>query len=656
MKQLKKLLLLSSLCLPSLLLFAQPEVQRKEKGMLVMEDVPDIPAALDARMSQYQNTRSASIVDWLPNGKGMLISTRFAETPQLHLVEMAGGARKQITFFNEPIGGASFCPNPSRNAFLFSKDVGGNENYQVFYFDLAKGDYKMLTDGKSRNSGGRWNNKGDRFVFTSTKRNGRDNDIYVADINAPEKAQILLETNGSWSTNDWSPDDRYLTIGNYVSINESYLHILDTQTKKLSQVTITQSKEKHTLGGGAWTADGKGLFIISDEGSEFNTLRLYDLATQKVRNITANIPWDIEGFNTSKNGKYAAFLANENGAGKLYLLDPKSLKYTPVPNLPMGQIGGLEWHPTEPKLAFTMTSSQTSGDVYVYDIRKKKLERWTYSEVGGLNTNDFIEPSLIAFESFDKDGANQRKIPAYYYKPKGKGPFPVVINIHGGPEAQFTPAFSPTTQFYLNEMGIAVIAPNVRGSSGYGKTYLQLDNGFKREDSVKDIGALLDWIAKQPDLDASRVAVMGGSYGGYMTLASMCHYNDRLKCGIDVVGISNFVTFLENTQEYRRDLRRVEYGDERDPKMREFQNQISPTTNVHKINKPLFIVQGLNDPRVPASEAEQMLKAVRANGGQAWYLLAKDEGHGFRKKGNRDFYNNAVILFLGKHLLGKENW
>jgi dipeptidyl aminopeptidase/acylaminoacyl peptidase len=632
------------------------EVNRKEVGMLVMEDVPEIPSALAERMTQFQNTRSAGIADWLPSGKGMLISTRFAETPQIHLVEKPGGARQQITFFNEPVSGGSMCPDAGRNAFLFTKDVGGNENYQIFYYDLDKGSHRMLTDGQSRNSGGRWNNQGDHFVYTSTKRNGRDNDLYIADIKAPENAEMLLETKGSWYAADWSPDDRYLSVGNYISINESYLHILDTKTKSLTAVTIGKGKEKYTMGGGAWAADGQGIFIISDEGSEFNTLRFYDIKSKKARNISANIQWDVENFDLSSDRQHAAFVTNENGMSKLYLLDPATLQYKAVDQLPVGQLGNLKWHPSEPKLAFSISTAQTSGDVFVLDTRNGDLERWTYSEVGGLKTDAFISPTLIEFNTFDKDGKKPRKIPAFYYKPSGKGPFPVVINIHGGPEGQFTPSFSPTTQFYLNEMGIAVIAPNVRGSAGYGKTYLQLDNGFKREDSVKDIGALLDWIAQQPDLDASRVAVLGGSYGGYMVLASMCHYNDRLKCGVDVVGISNFVTFLENTQDYRRDLRRVEYGDERDPKMRDFLNKISPTTNVNKISKPLFIVQGLNDPRVPASEAEQMLKAVRGNGSEAWYLLAKDEGHGFRKKGNRDFYTNAVVLFLGQHLLDGKTW
>ena len=281
--------------------------------------------------------------------------------------------------------------------------------------------------------------------------------------------------------------------------------------------------------------------------------------------------------------------------------------------------------------------------MYVYDLPSGKLARWTASEVGGLDPARFAEPTLVRFPSFD-----QRQIPAFVYRPKlaPGAKAPVLISIHGGPEGQAQPSFSALTQFNVNQLGYAVVVPNVRGSSGYGKTYLALDNGQKREDSVKDIGALLDWIATQPDLDASKVVVQGGSYGGYMVLASLMHYSDRLAGGIDTVGISHFSTFLKNTQSYRRDLRRAEYGDERDPVMAAFFDRIAPLNNAARIGKPLFVIQGANDPRVPASESRQIVDAVRAKGVRAWYLLAKDEGHGFRKKSNIDYQNGAAALFL----------
>jgi dipeptidyl aminopeptidase/acylaminoacyl peptidase len=626
------------------------QVNKKEIGNLVMEDVPEIPTRISERMWQYQNTRSAGIQGWLPDGNGILITTRFSETAQLHIVEQPLGMRQQITFYGEPIGSVNVNPNPSNNNLLFTKDIGGNEFYQVFLFDLSKRQATMLTDGKSRNGSTLWSNKGDQFVFTSTKRNGKDYDIFVSKLTAPTEAKPILEKEGLWYPTDWSPDDSKLIVGQYISANESYLHILEVASGKMTQ--INPSSEKIAYGGAAWSADGKGIFIISDEKNEFQILKYYDIATQKFTDLTSNIAWDISNFSLSPDRSKMAFIANENGISKLYMLNTKNKKYKSFGKLPIGIVGGLAFNPKGTQLAVTINTAQTPSDVFVLDAKNGKTVRWTASETGGLKTDSFVIPQLVEYETFDQVNGKARKIPAFYFKPQNaKGKTPVLIIIHGGPEAQYQPNFSSQVQYYTNEMGIAVLAPNVRGSSGYGKTYLQLDNGFKREESVKDIGALLDWIAKQPELDASRVAVMGGSYGGYMTLASLVHYSDRLKCGIDVVGISNFVTFLNNTQDYRRDLRRVEYGDERDPAMKEFLEKIAPLNNAQKITKPLFVIQGLNDPRVPVTEAEQMVAKIREIGGKVWYLMAKDEGHGFRKKVNTDFYNNAVVMFLEENLL-----
>lgn len=623
---------------------------RKEQGNLVIEGIPGIPQRIIERSFQYQNTRSASVRDWDPAGGGMLISTRFGETSQFHYIEKPGGARRQITFFSDPVGGAAMCPDPSRQGFLYTKDVGGKELYQIFYFDLDNGKYTMLTDGTSKNGGVRWSNKGDRFVYRSTKRNGRDWDLYLSSMNSPHKAKLIFEGEGWWSAGDWSPDDKLLLIHKYVSVNESYYYILDIASGRIRQINPTD--EKVAYGSARWAKNGKGIFITSDEGSEFRQLQCYDLGTNEVSDLTAEIPWDVKAIEMSRERDKLAFSTNEGGITKLYLLDTSTKKYKQIPGIPLGQVYALNFHPDGIRLALVINTPQRPGDIYVLHLEDNSLVRWTHSEVGGLNTDSFVVPKLVHYETFDKVDGKSRMIPTFYYKPqKGKGPYPVVVSIHGGPEGQYVPYFSPTAQYYVNELGVAVLAPNVRGSSGYGKNFLKLDNAYKRENSVKDIGKLLDWIEDQPELDASRVAVVGGSYGGYMVLASMTHYDGRIKCGIDVFGISNFVTFLERTGEYRRDLRRVEYGDERDPQMREFLVGISPTTNAHRITKPMFIVQGLNDPRVPVTESEQIVSAIRKNGGVVWYLLAKDEGHGFSKKSNRDYYKNAVFLFLEKYLL-----
>jgi len=643
----KRIILIGLLAI-NLSLFAQ---ELKESGSLVMEGIPEVPSAIIDRMNQYQNVRAASVNSWHPDGKQMLISTRFSETAQLHMIDHPGGARKQITFFKEPVGGGSFCPDRNYNGFIFSKDTGGNEFAQLYWYDMVTGAYEMISDGsRSQNRLSAWSNKGDQFVMVSTRRNSKDYDLYLVNMKNPKEAKIILQRGGSWSAQDFSPDDKKLLVQNYVSANKSFLHILDMVSGNLEPVNA--SSEDIAYGGGFWSADGKGIFLVSDQGGEFRTLKYYDIAAKKSVSLTSSIPWDVDGMVINTDRSTLAFVTNENGISKLYQLDTSSKKFKAVSSMPTGVIGTMKFNPKGDELALVINTSQTPSDVFTLNLKNEALTQWTFSEVGGLNTQNFVTPTLIEYETFDQVNNQPRRIPAFYSKPKTPtGKLPVVINIHGGPEGQSLPTFSPFINYLVNELGVAVISPNVRGSSGYGKSYLKLDNEYKREESVKDIGALIEWIAKQPELDASRIAVWGGSYGGYMVLASMVHYSDKLKCGIDVVGISNFVTFLQNTEDYRKDLRRVEYGDERDPKMKAFLLSISPANQVEKITKPLFIIQGLNDPRVPASESEQMKQNLRNNGKQVWYLLAKDEGHGFRKKNNIDYMQWAVVMFLQQHLI-----
>ena len=621
-------------------LFSQEQTQ---VGNLIMENVPEIPDEVKQRTQQYRNVRSASFRSWDTQGSGMLIGTRFAETTQLHYVEQPLGVRQQITFFDEPVRGGSFCPDSDKHGFLFSKDIGGNEYYQIFYFNLKDGSHQMLTDGESRNGLGPWSNSGTQFAYTSNMGNGTDMQIYIGDLKGSEPRQVVTEP-GYWVATSWSPDDTKLLVGRYVSITESYVHIIDLKTGEMTEVN--PSDKKIGYDNAAFSKDGQGIYLTSDEDTEFKHLRYYDLATGESKLVSGHIPWNVTGFTQSDDGKYLAYLTNEDAISKLHLIRTKDYKEMPLPALPIGDIGGLSFRSDNRYLSLSFDNPQTSGDIYVIDIKKKKLVRWTKSEVGGLNTEKFIMPELVHVKSFDG-----LTVSAFLFKPDKPVPYPVVIYIHGGPEGQYTPYFSSTFQYWINELGLAVLATNVRGSDGYGKTFLQLDNGFNRENSVKDIGAFLDWIESNPELNSDKVAVFGGSYGGYMVLASMTHYNDRLAAAVDVVGISNFVTFLENTKAYRRDVRRPEYGDERDPEMRAFLESISPSNNAHKISKPLFIVQGFNDPRVPVTEAEQMRDIIRANGGDVWYMVAMDEGHGFRKKVNRDHYYNAVSLFWEEFLL-----
>jgi dipeptidyl aminopeptidase/acylaminoacyl peptidase len=641
---------------------AWAEVSRTEanNGQLQMEDVPPIPQSVVADLNRYQNTRSAAFRGWDKEGEGIFVSTRFGDVSQVHYVGKPGGARTQLTFFDEPVGGLSRQPNGSK--MVFTMDAGGSEFSQIFLLDpTGVDDAVMLTDGESRNGAVVWDRNGKWIAYQSTRRNGASNDIWMMDVDNPETAGVVLESpDGSWWGGvDFSPDNQNLLVLNYVGNMDSRVHVLDLKTREHRMLAGDPENGGANIPLG-FDKDGGGFFYVTDRAGEFQQLAWQSLeeGAEPVI-ITADIPWHVEGGAMSEDGTRGAFTVNENGFSRLYLIDPVSREYTAVSGIPTGLVGSMEFSPDGKTLGMTLNTSQTPSDSFTLALGEGPLEygeltRWTYSEVGRLDTDTFAVPELVSFPTFDSGKGGPDSIPAWLYKPEGEGPHPVIIVIHGGPEAQARPSFSSTYQMWVQKLGAAVIRPNVRGSDGYGKHYMSLDNGFKREDSVKDIGALLDWIATRPDLDQERVAVFGGSYGGYMVLASSVYYSDRLKAAVDVVGISNFVTFLENTQDYRRDLRRVEYGDERDPEMRKHLEAISPLNHVEKIQVPMFVIQGQNDPRVPVTEAEQIVEALRNNGQPVWYMNALNEGHGYRKKENRDIYQQAVVVFFKEHLVGEE--
>ncbi len=626
-------------------------------GNLVMQDIPAIPNSLVASLNRYQNVRSAGFLDWTEDGNGIFVSTRFGDVSQVHLVGHPGGARQQLTFFDEPVSGLHRQPDGSK--MVFTMDVGGSEFSQIFLLDPAGNDDAiMLTDGKSRNGSVVWDRTGKQIAYRSTRRNGASNDVWMMDVSNSETARMVLSSpDGThWSASDFSPDNRKLLILNYVGNADSRIHLLNIETGDLRLLAGDPDQPSSNFPF-AFDHEGTGFWYITDAQGEFQQLAWQSLEEgSEPAILTGDIPWHVEGGAVSKDRARGVFSVNVDGMSQIYLLDMLSREFAPVTIIPTGLVGGMEFSPDKRKLALTLNTAKTPSDSFVLELGKGALEygdlvRWTYSEVGGLDTQSFIEPELIHYPTFDSASGGPENIPAWVYKPAGKGPHPVIIAIHGGPEGQARPSFSSTYQMWLNKLGAAVIRPNVRGSDGYGKHYMSLDNGFKREDSVKDIGALLDWIATQPDLDNDRVAVFGGSYGGYMVLASSVHYSDRLKAAVDIVGISNFVTFLENTQDYRRDLRRAEYGDEREPAMRKHLQSISPLNHVDRIKLPMLVVQGQNDPRVPVTEAIQVVDALRAQGQPVWYMNALNEGHGYRKKENRDVYQQATIMFLRKYLV-----
>jgi dipeptidyl aminopeptidase/acylaminoacyl peptidase len=615
------------------------------RGNLVFDNIPELNAAAADTLDDYLSAREAKPLGWSPNGQ-LLIVTRFGDVDQLHVVEHAGGERRQLTFLREPVIEGAFSPDPNRGAYLYLKDVGGNENTQLYYQRLGEPAARLLTDGKSSNGGALWSNTGHEIAFFSTARDGVSRDI---DIVEPESGALprLAVTGDSalWYPLDWSPDDRKLLVLKQVSSAENYLYVVELSTGQKREVDPAGGKAG--IVNAKFSRDGQGVYLISDRDGEFAKLRYVNLFTSEKTEISGRIPWGIEQLAISRDGHYLAYVSNEGGAGKLNVLDLRSHQDLIPPRLPVsGVIDSLSFDAESKRLAFGFAAANRPQDAYVLDMESNRLEAWTASETGPLDAAKFIMPRLTQFPTFDRTESGSRQIPLYIYEPPTPGPHPVLVVLHGGPEAQFRPGFDPWIEYVVKELGFAVVVPNVRGSSGYGKTYRSLDNGPLREDAVKDVGALLVWLSLQSAFDAKHIVVSGVSYGGYLALAALVNYSERLRGGVDFAGITDFIGYLSGAAPYRQSQLRAQYGDVRDPDTRAFLRRISPLTNAERITRPLLIVHGKNDPHVALGEAEQMANSLRGRSGGAWYLQATDEGHAFRKKQNRDAYYRAFAQFL----------
>ncbi len=619
-----------------------------------LEGVPPSTPELDERVSAYQNARRARLAAISTSG-GVLIRTRFGSSDQLHWVASPGAARRQLTFFKEPIGEVAVSKNPKNPTLLVSTDTGGNERYQIYRVE-KDGRGVLITDGKSSNRSLALSNDGSKVAYMSTERNGKDFDVWVADVATGKKALVHQSADGWWQPLDWSPNDDALVVLHPISVTKSTLHVI-VPGKGVTHSLQPKAGERDIAYGesAVFSADGKGLFFSSDQGRDTKALFYRDLEKETDVLVSDAAHWDVERIFADPQRRRIGVNINAGGFNEIRIFEARTKKQVAAPTLPRGAIIETALD-ADGRLFFTFESPKSPADVYSWKGGAKSPERWTESEPAGMRLDRIAEAELVDFPTFDtvrdaKAIETSRRVPAFVIRPAGAGPFPIVVLIHGGPEAQSRPMFSAQTAMLAAEMGIAVVQPNVRGSTGYGRAYTELDNGKLREDSVKDIGALLGALPTIPKLDPSRVALLGGSYGGFMVLASGIRYPDKISAIVDVVGISNFVTFLESTEPYRRDLRRVEYGDERDPAMRAFLESVSPLNRAHEISDPLFVVQGQNDPRVPVDESEQIVAKVRQNR-EVWYMLATNEGHGFRKKENQDAMMSAISAFLEKNLIG----
>lgn len=615
---------------------------------LIIDGVPSIPASLADQLTRYTESRAATLLNWHPTKREMLISTRFGETTQIHQVKFPGGDRTQLTFFSDRVNQALYR-SKTGDYFVFAKDTGGNDADQFYRYDLASRQVTLLTDGRSIATNPVWNHAGNQLVYASM-RDGKKFDLFIIDPLDPGSDRLLAhppEGGFSWPL-DVSPDDGKVLILQFISAAESYLWAVDLRSGEMTALTPKHGDEKAFYSNAMWSRDGKGIYVITDRGSEFQRLAYLDLASRQHRFLTDHIKWDVGGFDLSPDGRLLAFVSNEDGIGRLNLIDVATGKEKSIPPLPTGIVSDPHWHENGRDLGFTMASAKYPNDVYSLDVQTGKVERWTKSETGGVNTDQYPDAELMRWPS---DG---RTISGFLYRPpksRFPGKRPVLIDIHGGPQLQARPDYIGRNGYLINEFGIAVIYPNVRGSAGYGKSFLKLDDGLLRTGAIDDVGALLDFIKAQPDLDGERVMLRGDSYGGFLALACAAKYGERIRAVQSVSGYTNFSMLFETQANWKNPLMRIEYGDERNPKIQEFWQSIGPAKNAGRIKAPVFIIHGKNDTRVPLDQADGMVAALKQNGVPVWYVMGKDEGHFFVKKKNRDYQFFSTVMFVKEALL-----
>jgi dipeptidyl aminopeptidase/acylaminoacyl peptidase len=629
-----------SICAAGALAQSGPTIATRQVGTATLQNVPEIPADVTAAVQRYQNYRMALFQDWLSDGS-ILIATRFGSTQQIHRVTAPGADRAQITFQSEPVANAVAIPGTQR--FIFTRDTGGDEWFQVYAAGLS-GEPLQLTEPGTRNQSPAFSPDGKLLAYSRATKGSAEYSIYVADPADARSAKGVYREAGSIGPDDVSADRSKVLLTRGISNRESQLFVLDLASGKATQIAPKAGKVLYT--NPRFARDDRSVYAISTKGSDFGRLVQIDIASGKDTVLTPDAQWDVENYTMSDDDRLLAYSVNEDGFSSVVVRDLVTRRALPQPQLPRGVLQKMEFSPDKSQLAFDLSTATSAGDVWTWDVTGGQLTRWTTSELGGLDPAKLAEPQLVRFKSFDG-----LSVPALVYRPAGIAAdvrTPVIMDIHGGPESQSRPSWNVGAQYFAAVLGATVILPNVRGSTGYGRRYADLDNAEKREDSVKDIGALLDWIATQPNLDKDRVAVYGQSYGGYMSLAVSTHYADRLVGSVERYGISDFASFLKNTEAYRRDNRRAEYGDERDAKMQAVFKRIAPLANVAKITKPMLVMQGANDPRVPKSESDQVVAGIRANGVETWYVVFADEGHGFQKKPNNDLRREAETVFLRK--------
>ena len=616
---------------------------------VVAEGVPPVPVALADAIFPYAQFRRARLLAWHPTERRILIATRF-DQPQLHEVRAPGGARRQLTFFRDGVVAPDERPpavyEPGGRFFVFQKDVaGGGEANQLFRYDLASGTTTLLTDGRSRNQYPVMSRSG-LVAFSTTRRNGKDWDIYSLNpANNREEPRRILEGAGTWIPLDWSPDGRQLLAVEHISNAQTHLWLIDVASGTRTPLSDRERQPARWLPA-SFAPDGRTVFALSNKGGEATSL--WRRATAKGEWTAVTPPTEsVEGYALSPDGRTLAVVIDRGDTNTLRLQSLAGRERAPV-TLPAGVVSDLLWHPNSREIGFSLSGARMFHDVYSVNVEANKVERWTWSEMGGANFESLPDAEIVRWKSFD--GLTISGV-LYRPAPRFTGPRPVIINVHGGPDARERARALGRSNYFRNEMGIALIYPNIRGSIGFGRTFEQLDNGLLRENAIKDIGALLDWIATQPTLDKNRVMVVGASYGGYVALASAIEYADRIRCVQAAFAISDYLSYLETTDMSRQANRNAEYGNPDDPEVRKFLARISPLTAAAKFRVPLYLVHGARDTRIPQAQSDRMAKAVKSNGTPVWYVVYKDEGHLTLSPPNNNFNQYTWTMFVQTYLL-----
>lgn len=608
--------------------------------------VPPIPASLSSEVQPYTSIYGLPVVGWNPRQRELWLKG-LSSVIWISRVARPLATPETSSIYIQSAGIYDIYFQPQGKYLAYTRDANGNEQFQLYLYEIDSRKPTLLSDEKSRNTEPVWSNSGDKIVYSSNPAGAEGVDLRVINPFDRKTDRLLVKSSGTYlKVYDWSPDDKSIIYCDFTSNTTSSLWLVNVETGKRMPLS-PKSDERELYDSPQFSKDGKGIYMITDQHSDFRRIAYIELATLKISYVEPTTKWDVEEFQIAPNGRSIAFTTNENGTSVLHLFDVADRKERKLENLPVGVIWDIKWRSDSSEFAFNLKSPTTPNDVYSISALTGKAELWAKSVESGAKTKLLLRPDLFNWKSFDN-----RDIYGFLYRPPSdfKGKRPVIIDLHGGPEEQYRPGFLYEDNYLINELGVAKIYPNVRGSSGYGKRFLRLDNGPLRLNVIKDIGALLDWIKTQDDLDAERVLVEGASYGGYLALSTAVTYPDRIRGAISDSGMSDLASFVEHTEGWRRGLQRSEFGDERDPNDREMLAKLSPLNSAAKIKKPLLIIQGLNDPRVPASDTSRLVAATKERV-PVWYILAKDEGHGFSDKANRDYRLYATILFVKEFLL-----